>query len=1683
MIEVEVSETGDVLEFPDGTSDEVIGRAVRSVTQGRIKSAGNAFMAGGGVGTGKSMSGLARFFDKFAAGFAGMDPTGTGLAIPSPEQSGAAVEEMARRRRRTPEQVEAEISADPLYQAGMNLAEGAREAFPTNPKFEGEMFADILPGAAGQMLPTLTAALANPAFAVGQYSMASGQDGAEDAIASGRPDLAQDAFLANAPIGALTEAALGPIAHLRTLRRVAKAKGVGAATLRGTVRESAQEGLEQVGGNLVASDVVGFDPERPVQQGVGTAMVAGGLLGGGVGGVAGLTTLRPFPKDEAPPPVIEIDEDANELPAPVDPPAEAPIVEPVVEPVVDAAPAPEITPTDPPVGEAAAVVEPTPGAAVTEAVPEVVATDPDPKFILSADSPAVRNPSAIWEFDQWALQRLNSMDQAIRSQTYSDPLLVTPMAQAVIQAANGLIRTGMALEPALRQALVDVRARMPDAPDNDELLGQAMARGLGTRQFVDQLSADPQVSDTLRAEVSNRIYVRQPNEDSAAFAGRIVDAVGIDQGMMVFRDRDNGLDMASRTMLGQLITRRLATAEVEARNAGRMEEAAALAQRAGLFLNNDLLGYSTDLAQGLQAFSAFRFVTPAATIDWARRQIEHGARQIQQENSSGTDAVVDGLNRINDETIDGATTAPQVQRAGADAVDSAVVAQAQSGTGPVADAMRIEATNNMEMLPSMRRALTQARVRALQQVAQRSGYWQRIVNTSARQLERRLADLMGGPRPANATFTVSDLASQLTAVLGQQLNASIGIGNDPASVANRTRPDNLMRLRQILANSERMSEIWRQLRESIAGDPRFNDPRVAAALAQGYEAWSAPLLRRVIDQSLEAQGVTIMELARRGYRLREGALGQRLINELGLDPSIAQRLVTAADDAYRQAFATAAGTIPNRLRAIRRTPSLIRALRTGLIDPTAMPVNEVDRALADAMIRSRLDLGRIVRQHYRQVDGAGRYLAARLVADAGVSGPAADALAAAVRTEFSRRVDGRRRRELDRIAASATRTPRRVRQAWERLVELSNLGAVNRADAWNVIAERMDLPEWTPALAADVRAIADEIQVAPEGIPQQRAVQRLLDRLARERLRWWDFPIALWYANILSGPVTHLRNILGNAGMMAANALVSLRRPQDWPAQMVAMGRGLGVGSRDAYDVLRTGRLTGFRSNRAEAARPLELMRLPGRLDYMLTFWRMVGRGLGAADTLFFRAAAEQRAELMSRLIARREGLRGDALARRVAEIMGRTDAQRAAAETQALAEGLTGNDLARRVTDIMDRQRPEDVRTNARDFGLRSTFNNEPYGVLGAAARAMNQLSADVPAVRAIVPFTNIIANVVNEGLNWFPPTGVGRSIWGHWQGRLNGQEITNMEDLYDQHARAALGTVLVAGLYAAIAAAMDDDDPWIDITSMGPKDAGQRAQLRMRGWMPKSIKIGDRWYSYQNTPMVIPMAWLGNWFDARRYNKLETRDLTTRLAYAVANTGQVILSHSFLDGMASFLGGLRRDDPKGAARMMEGFARSATSIVVPNALRQLDRAFDPTVYDSHTMTAALVNSVPFARRTGQPALNVWGQPVEISQTETFVSQVQEDPVLDVLARRGLWISTPTAQIKVDGEPLTPDEIWIYTKARGPRLHQLLSNPGVLNAMESIPTKAADNLLSRVEAAANVMGQIAVREHRRKER
>jgi len=256
---------------PEFVSEEASNR-------GRVTSAGQSAMRGGGEASGKTVSGFARV----------LEALGPYLSAGSDNEQVADIglQEIERRRNIAPTQREAEIQQDPLYQAGQEIASGAREAYQPNPAYAGEFLTDVIPNSAGAMAPTIASSMAGgpigPLLAALQYGSSAGQSAAEEAIAAGRPDLAQQAFAVNAPIGAVTEGVLGAAANLGRLRNLGGGSVVGKVA-RTALSEAAQEGLEQVGGNLAARGI-GYDPNRGVFEGVPESMAAGALLGGGMGG-------------------------------------------------------------------------------------------------------------------------------------------------------------------------------------------------------------------------------------------------------------------------------------------------------------------------------------------------------------------------------------------------------------------------------------------------------------------------------------------------------------------------------------------------------------------------------------------------------------------------------------------------------------------------------------------------------------------------------------------------------------------------------------------------------------------------------------------------------------------------------------------------------------------------------------------------------------------------------------------------------------------------------------------------------------------------------------------------------------------------------------------------------------------------------------------------------------------------------------------------------------------------------------------------------------------------------------------------------------------------------------------------------------------------------------------------------
>ena len=209
-----------------------------------------------------------------------------------------------------------------LYAAGESLSRATREAFPTNPAYEGEFLAEQLPRGIGSTAGFLAAGALTRGVGMsplaGAGALGAMMQGSEQFTDALRNEASfEDAFKA-ANLGALagTTEAL-PIA--RVLDRFDAGTGgtlsrVLIEAAKGGSEEAAQELAQTLASNLIASGLVEYDPERGLFTGAGDAAGVGFSVGALFSTVASMLGAR---RRGARPP--------RQKPALEQPPSEAPL--------------------------------------------------------------------------------------------------------------------------------------------------------------------------------------------------------------------------------------------------------------------------------------------------------------------------------------------------------------------------------------------------------------------------------------------------------------------------------------------------------------------------------------------------------------------------------------------------------------------------------------------------------------------------------------------------------------------------------------------------------------------------------------------------------------------------------------------------------------------------------------------------------------------------------------------------------------------------------------------------------------------------------------------------------------------------------------------------------------------------------------------------------------------------------------------------------------------------------------------------------------------------------------------------------------------------------------------------------------------------------------------------------------
>jgi hypothetical protein len=289
---------------------------------------------------------------------------------------------------------------------------------------------------------------------------------------------------------------------------------------------------------------------------------------------------------------------------------------------------------------------------------------------------------------------------------------------------------------------------------------------------------------------------------------------------------------------------------------------------------------------------------------------------------------------------------------------------------------------------------------------------------------------------------------------------------------------------------------------------------------------------------------------------------------------------------------------------------------------------------------------------------------------------------------------------------------------------------------------------------------------------------------------------------------------------------------------------------------------------------------------------------------------------------------------------------------------------------------------------------------------------------------------------------------------GKLFGKEVTDPTAIQDQMARATVGTLGLLGLMIGAGAQVSSQNPSLMLTSSGPTDPNHRKQLEATGWIPNSIKIGDKYVPYLDQPGAAVMSYVGNIMDAIRYGKLEKQDALNRAWFGLMGLRSVVLDSSMLQGPVNYL------DTSTSGKKTQGMAvRLASGFVVPKLAQNIDQIFDPTKYRADDLGAMLLREVPFARAAGEADLNVFGEPVSAPLSQRFYSTVQGDPLMQLLGGRRLWPSVP-----VDPE-LTPAETRQIILKRGPILRAQLQ--AHYADLATLPPQQAQAMVTRISEIA----------------
>lgn len=505
-------------------------------------------------------------------------------------------------------------------------------------------------------------------------------------------------------------------------------------------------------------------------------------------------------------------------------------------------------------------------------------------------------------------------------------------------------------------------------------------------------------------------------------------------------------------------------------------------------------------------------------------------------------------------------------------------------------------------------------------------------------------------------------------------------------------------------------------------------------------------------------------------------------------------------------------------------------------------------------------------------------------------------------------------------------------------------------------------------VAADLLVEAEKAGMTPGGVTQFV--------VKAQKPKFKDKLVELWYNSLLSGPQTHVVNVTSNlltAGLqlpeyLTAAGLGAFRRRSADRVLLSEVGprvAGLLQGAQDglrlAARTLRTGDVLDPLT-KVEAQTERAISGLKGEII------RTPTRALSAEDE-FFKA------------VARRMELNGLAV-------------------RKARGEGLRGDELRKRIADLTAFP-TDDMLEASFDYARYLTFQRPVGdGIAGSIMRATQKR----PWLKLFIPFVRTPLNILKFAVERSPGAVAMKAV------RADLAAGGARRDL--ALARMALGTGL-AGLVMSLAAEGK-------VTGGGPLDDNARRLLEADGWQPYSIRVGDQWVSYGRLdPLATTLGVAADLVE--KQSAMTEAQQQNVFALMTMSLVQNLGDKTWFSGLADLVGIIQEP----SRNLGPATGRLAGSIVVPALAAQTARASDPVIratdpaFGAQSILDGIKARVPGVSQTLPARTDVFGMPRKREQlgpdmlSPFPVSSVRNDPAARELLALAARVAPPTRTLK----------------------------------------------------------------------